>query len=285
MRFDWSTLGRQAPTALTRARHLAQHAVQWATKAARANLAAAPDDSHSSLAWDGECAALMSQPLPASGAEVRIGLRVAALELIVVRGDVVLDTYMLEGRTDTMTGVWFDSALRALGLKPASSVTLPYAPPHRPVAKRAPYGRGAEAAALEELARWFGAAAEVLADVKVKYAGLNPGPSPVLCWPHHFDIATVVSLEEGPPEAARAIGIGISPGDEFYPQPYAYVSPSPHFDIAGLPDAPPPGHWHTQGFVAAVATGEEILTLEDRGAGLLAFFEAAVEIGRARLGV
>ncbi len=283
MHFDWSTLGQLPPTALVRARQLAHHAAQWPSRAARANLPAAADDSHSSLAWDGATNALLSQPLPAPGAEARIGLRIASLELIVVRGGVALDTYALEGRTDTMIGVWFDSALRALGLKPASDFALPYGVPHHPAGKR-PYGRGGESAALEELARWFQAAGDVLAEVKVNYAALHPGPGPVLCWPHHFDIATVVSLEEGPPEGAKAIGIGVSPGDEFYPQPYVYVSPSPHFDTAGLPDAPPPGHWHTQGFVAAVATGEEILTLGERGPGLLAFIEAAVAIGRARLG-
>ena len=58
----------------------------------------------------------MSQPLPVSGADVRIGLRIDTLELIVMRGSVLLDNYALEGRTDAMTGVWFDSALRALGL-------------------------------------------------------------------------------------------------------------------------------------------------------------------------
>ncbi len=278
MRFDWSTLGQQAPTALVRARHLAHHAAQWPTKAARANLAAPADDSHASLTWDDARAALMSQPLPANGADVRIGLRVAGLELVVVRGEVVLDTYTLEGRTEAMTGVWFDSALRSLGLKPASDVALPYTLPYHPVAKRAAFRRGPEADALEELARWFGAAADVLNDIAAKLAHLRPGPGPVRCWPHHFDIATLVALEESSAESSRSIGIGVSPGDEHYAQPYAYVSPWPKLAAAGLPSLPPPGHWHTQGFVAAVATGEEILTLQDCGPQLLAFLEAAVEL-------
>ena len=56
-----------------------------------------------------------------------------------------------------MVGVWFDSALRALGLKPAGEVTLPYSIPSHPVARGTPYHLSGEAEALDELARWFAA--------------------------------------------------------------------------------------------------------------------------------
>ena len=110
--------------------------------------------------------------------------------------------------------------------------------------------------------------------------------SEVRCWPHHFDIATVANLgprngNEGS-DQARSIGIGVSPGDEHYAQPYAYVSPSPRFDR--LPDPPKPGRWHTDGFFGAVATGDAILGLPNRGQGLIGFIMEAVDIGRKRLG-
>ena len=54
---------------------------------------------------------------------------------------------------------------------------------------------------------------------------LRPGPSPVRCWPHHFDIATCVALESGDPERERGIGTGLSPGDGTYGQPYFHVNP------------------------------------------------------------
>src|SRR5258705_10221026 len=136
MQFDWTTLGGKAPTALVKARTVAHHAVQWPAKAARANLEAVPDDSHSSLTWDGARGALFSQPLPADDAAVRVGLRLAGLALIVMRGNLVLDTYELAGRRDSMVGVWLDSALRALGLKAATEVTLPYTIPAHPDAAR-----------------------------------------------------------------------------------------------------------------------------------------------------
>jgi len=143
--------------------------------------------------------------------------------------------------------------------------------------------RSADASALEELARWFAAANDALHEVAARFASMQQAPGPVRCWPHHFDIAVQVSMDEAAGEAARSIGIGVSPGDQHYPQPYAYVSPSPHPDTASLPDLPPPGRWHTHGFVGAVLTGEDILMLGDRRQELVDFLDAAAKIGRAQL--
>ena len=283
MRTDWSGLGRVAPKALVNARTLAHHAAQWVTKAARANLAAVPDDSHASLEWDAGRGALLSQPLAAKAGEIQIGLGIADLRLIVVCGSAA-QTFALDGTSDTEAGAWVDAALRAAGLTPASAVKLPYEMPGHAVAGGAPYGAGAETASLQELARWFGAAAELLGEVSWRLRDLRPGPTPVCCWPHHFDIATLVQLEAGHAESARSIGIGLSPGDESYAQPYWYVSPWPRPDAATLPQAPPPGHWQTQGFTALVATGEDIVRLKDRRRDTSAFITEAIEMSRALLG-
>jgi hypothetical protein len=281
MQFDWTTLGNKAPTALVKARTLAHHAVQWTTRAARANLAAQSDDSHSSLTWDAERGALFSQPLLAGGADVRVGLRLAGLALIIMRGSIVLDTYELAGRRDSMVGVWLDSALRALGLKAASDVELPYTIPSHPVARGSAYSFSGESESFDELAGWFGAADDMLEEMRASIIDAQAGA--VLCWPHHFDIATMVTLDAAGGENARSIGVGLSPGDHYYSQPYVYVSPWPHLNAAELPALPPPGRWHTQGFMGAVATAEEILTLDDRRACVLEFVRAAYDGGRVQL--
>ena len=226
MEFDWTTLGGKAPTALVKARTGSRitHCNRGPTKAARANVEAVADDSHSSLAWEAERGALFSQPLPAGDATVRVGLRLAGLALIVMRGNLVLDTYELAGRRDSMVGVWLDSSLRALGLKPATAVTLPYTIPSHPVARGSAYSFSGESEAFDELVRWFDAAAEVLEEVRTGYTD-GRAEAPARCWPHHFDIATVVALDPPGAETARSIGIGMSPGDHYYPQPYFYVSP------------------------------------------------------------
>lgn len=135
----------------------------------------------------------------------------------------------------------------------------------------------------DTLQAWFDLAQTVQSGFVKNHADVKPGPSAVRCWPHYFDIATYVQLEAGNAETARGIGVGMSPGDESYRQPYFYVNPWPHLDAADLPDAPDPGHWHTNGYVGAVATAEQILSLDDIPSSLLSFIESAFSVGRVRL--
>ena len=279
--FDWSKLGSTAPEALVDARILAHHAVQWATRSARANLQAAPDDSHTSLDWDAKLAALLSRPLPTAAGPLRVGIQIPGIRLVAVRAVAVVDGFSLDGKTDEAAGAWVDSALAECGLKPATGVSLPY---RIPDPEGALYEVRANAGALAELSRWFECASAVLEFVRAGLGDLRARASPVRCWPHHFDIATLVALGDSSAEPARSIGIGVSPGDEFHAQPYVYVSPWPRFDAAALPALPRPGQWQTQGYFGAVATARQILGLADRESELLAFILGAIEIGRARLG-
>ena len=94
-----------------------------------------------------------------------------------------------------------------------------------------------------------------------------------------------MSLESGDPETARGVGLGLSPGDGNYNQPYFYINPWPRLDVSDLPDIPPPGHWHTEGFVGAVATGGEILSQSDLAGGTAEFLRRAYAAGRDKLGL
>lgn len=269
-------LRHHAPTALAAARTLAHRGVQWPARAAWANLAPAADDSHTSLAWDAEMAALLGQPLDGG---VRVGLRIGVHELVFTT-KTRCDALSLAGKPDAEIGAWLDARLAGEGLKPASGVKLPYEMPPTLFARPAE-----EVPHFATLSLWFAAAADVLEELRKKYRRYRPGPGPVRCWPHHFDIAFLVALEEGPPESARSIGIGVSPGDGYYAQPYLYVSPYPKPDTENLPALPPGGRWHTKDFFGAVATGMDLLELSDPRKGLIAIAEAAVKESLKRLQV
>ena len=116
-------------------------------------------------------------------------------------------------------------------------------------------------------------------------AAREAGASPVRCWPHHFDIATLISLEGGDPEHARSIGVGLSPGDESYAEPYFYVSPWPYPESDRLDDIAPIGRWHTAGFVAYVVIGSEFAGGFDGGAAVASAVDAAIARCRDLLGV
>ena len=274
MGFDWSSLRAPPPTTLVEAREVAHCALQWAARAARANLRPAPDDSHSALSWDAGLGALMSAPLAAKAkADTRVGLQLASLELLVSHGGKA-ERLALDGCTAGTVNDWLDLKLAAQGLKAASQVALPYKVASQTL-RHVPE--------LEALARWFGAADDVLEEVRGKTAKIRPGPGPVRCWPHHFDIALLVSFDVGGGESARSIGVGVSPGDEHYAQPYAYVSPYPAPKNPQPPELPPGGHWHTKDFFAAVATAEALLAQPDPRAALVAVIDAAFEAGKGWL--
>src|SRR5947208_2909581 len=83
------------------------------------------------------------------------------------------------------------------------SLARHYEIPSHPVAGGAPFTVSAEH--HEELARWFGDAALVLESVRAA----NKGDA-VRCWPHHFDIATLITVS-----ADASVGIGMEPGDGY----------------------------------------------------------------------
>ena len=141
--------------------------------------------------------------------------------------------------------------------------------------------RAMVADAQEELVRWFSAGAELLEEVKT-FGG--HGASDVLCWPHHFDLGIVIALDPPGAEKQRSIGVGLSPGDHYYPQPYFYVNPYPAQKGAAPQTPLPLGHWHTDGFTGAVALGESIVRGEDGRGDVRQFLRAAFDACCAHLG-
>ncbi len=281
MRAVWTELDCIDPKALVEARLQAHHALQWVTRAARANVAPKPDDSHSNLGWDEGLQGLVSRDLVAAGGGIyRCGLSVDRLTLFVAKGSEMLGKFELDDRIDADAATWIDKILADLGLHPVSGITLPYAIPTHSVAAGGRYSFALARPAFSGLAHWFDAADEILEETTSKLIGIGAGPSEVRCWPHHFDIVALLSLETGDAETAAAIGIGMSAGDAYYAQPYFYVSPWPGPAVDALSRLPVPGRWHAQDFIAAVAPAEAVLATSEPPARLREFIDAAVDVSR-----
>ncbi|MFT3698691.1 MAG: hypothetical protein QM831_36430 [Kofleriaceae bacterium] len=58
-------------------------------------------------------------------------------------------------------------------------------------------------------------------------------------WPHHFDLGAIVD----------GLGIGLSPGDRYYDEPYFYVTPAHHVDRA---PTLPSGFWRDDEWQGAI---------------------------------
>jgi hypothetical protein len=102
--------------------------------------------------------------------------------------------------------------------------------------------------------------------------------SDVRCWPHHFDLATLISFPTRGTDVIGYLGAGLSPGDGYYDEPYFYVSVSPKPDSAALPRVPKLGHWHTYEFTAAVAPAHQIVAANNQKDEVDEFLRAAVDV-------
>jgi hypothetical protein len=270
----WRPLRGVAEARLRAARLEAHYAVQWLARTARAFVPPRPDDGHTNLGWDGVLDGLATHPLTG---ELRLGLRISDLTLLLVGGAGGQQSFPLGGRTDADARRWLGAQLAACGLDAAKlDAPAPYAMPDHALAHGGAYRAGALADPLTELTAWFASASMSLGALHERMIGRGLKASPLRCWPHHFDIATLTLVEGDAAEHAPSVNAGFSPGDEHYAEPYFYVSPHPYPDSAGLPPLPALGHWHVQRFTAAIAPASRILASKDRQTAADEFLDAAV---------
>jgi hypothetical protein len=273
---DWRPLRGVDPDQLREARLQAHYAAQWLARAARAFIPPRPDDSHTNLGWDHALGGFTTHRLKD---EVRLGLKIYDLTLVLfVEGKARSKSFRLNKRSDADARAWLGEQLSARGLNPGNlDAPAPYKIPSHAIASNAPYDTRGLVVALAELAGWFANAHRSLGRIWQQMIERELAASPVRCWPHHFDLATLISLDESTAEKARTVNAGLSPGDEHYAEPYFYVSPYPYPDVAALQPLPKLGHWHTRDFTAAIAPASRIMEAKDRRAETDAFLYAAIE--------
>jgi len=244
----WARVGELPPSSLVDARLQLHHAVQIAVSASISYLPARPDDSHTALSWSAPIHALITEPI-AADRPVRFGVRLRDLTLLALDGAMsVTRTLALSERTVGEATAWLGHVASEAGLDPARLTTRKhYTIPDHPVASGAPFSIGS-GDPFRELKRYWSNAALVLDEL----ARTTAGASPVRCWPHHFDIATLIAPPASAGERRSTIGVGHSPGDEWYAEPYWYVGPSPYPEPRDLPSLDGRGRWHTKGWVGAV---------------------------------
>jgi hypothetical protein len=148
--------------------------------------------------------------------------------------------------------------------------------PAHALARGAQYDAAGSADGLSELAAWYANANLSIGHVRTQM--MHGVTSPVCCWPHHFDLATLTMLSKRGADADRYLGAGLSPGDDYYDEPYFYVSVYPKPDPAALPTLPMIGHWHTHEFVAAIAPAHKIIAEKNQMAAADEFLRHSIAL-------
>jgi hypothetical protein len=179
------------------------------------------DDSHTSFTWSHELDALVQDPFDG----ITCGLR--PRDLTVILTGAASAKMAMHGHTLDEAFAFLESHFGQKLRRPDAEL------PDYMVARGGKFD--AVYPHLAELARYYSNAALVLASF-----------GPVRCWPHHFDIATLLALGDD-----RTIGVGMSPGDATFNEPYYYVTPWPYPDPSRLGTLPR-GRWNTRGWTGAV---------------------------------
>ena len=216
--------------------------LHWAAQSAagvgRTLLTPRHDFSHEAFTWSADLHALLGD------GDRRAGIRLRDLTLIVVEGASIVEEFPLDGRTLHDAFSFFGRVCNSDSL-----ASPPEGMPDHPVVHGAAFHPDSDA--LRELDRIYANAAMALDEVRRTEAGAGP----VRCWPHHFDIATLITIS-GEGESAHTIGAGMTPGDESNRRPYYYVTPWPYPKERPLPPLSQ-GAWHTEGWVGAVRPADQ----------------------------
>ena len=279
-RDPWASIGDPAELVET---GLELHwAIQFVASAGQTFAVPRSDDSHRAMTWDATRRAFVGAPF-AGAYPFRVAVRPEDLSLLLLdRTDDPLATLPLAGHTQDEAFGWLSVGVATyMGGAPPVLARPEYDIPAHDL------GHGGRFTAetggpLRAWADLYGGADAIIREV----VATRDDASVVRCWPHHFDIASLITLESDESgSATRTVGLGLAPGGDPSEGWYLYVSPWPDPDPDQLPEISPPASWHTDGWVGAVLTGEALAGIapENREDAVRTFFEEAIAASEAAL--
>ncbi|HEX9309410.1 MAG TPA: hypothetical protein VF887_01245 [Gemmatimonadaceae bacterium] len=269
----WQSIQPDLATRLTDQRLQLHYAAQFATAAGISFLPHEQDDSHTNLEWLPEFSGLFSRLIPAKK-PFRIGVRPIELALLIVpEPRTTIAECKLNRCTIADTLDWIRPQIASQGADP-NRYTLErhYELPFHPVASGGAFD-SSERSRFEELSKWLSNGAIVLSEL----ARSISGASEVRCWPHHFDMGTLI-----PVGADRSIGVGLEPGDKYYDEPYFYVNMNPQPSVPAAQSRPLSGEgsWHVNEWVGAVLPGSRLGPASSQRVQVGEFLDSAISVAR-----
>jgi len=281
---SWGHLSAVAPSDLVDATLELHWATQLLAAAGQTFVAPRDDDSHRAMTWDARVGGFLGEGF-SEGYPFRLALRVEELTLVLLdRTDAALGELPLGGVTLEDAYAWLRTGLSQYMGGTGPTIERPdFAIPTHAVGEGRAFSTG-HVTERSALAALYGSAAGLLGEVVRR----TDGATPVRCWPHHFDIATLVQVRPARgDDPARTVGVGMAPMGGGRAHWYWYVTPWPYPPAETLPRISPPASWHTEGWTGAVLPGDDVVaTPEGQRRDLVAAFieEAAAAATRALTG-
>jgi hypothetical protein len=253
LRASWEHVNDVSREAFVDCRLEAHWAVQLLGQAGAAWAIPKPDFAHLAVDWDCERRDFVGTEL-STGHRLALDPHSLTLDFLAEGGRSVAFVGLV-GKTLADGLAWMNTAMASVNPAAAAAVLPTHEMPDHPVGtKGAPFTTPKPDAA-RYLDAWYSNALAICSAIRES----EPLAGPVRVWPHHFDLATLITLDpDADPEAARSIGIGMSPGDAGSEWPYWYVNVWPIPESPDLVGAPGDGRWKIDGWVGAVLPGEAV---------------------------
>jgi hypothetical protein len=277
--------GKIDPRTLTESRLQLHYAVQVIDAIASTLAEPKPDYSHTSFSWNPELQVFVGELIPAVKS-FRVALEPVSLtSLILDEQNQKIAEFSLHQKTLAEQINWYKKEIATLGAD-ADKVVLPSYPradfPDDKIAHGAAFDANKGKSGRQELANYYAITNLLLQEIVAK----EEGASSIHIWPHHFDIATLVTVGNTSNGEPITVGIGMSPGDTNYNEPYWYVSPYPSPEITNLTELVGGGFWHTQDWVGAVLKASNVSGEgEEKIKQIQAFLDSALQGSKSLLKV
>jgi hypothetical protein len=277
-----STPQNISPPCLTGARLQLHYAIQCIAAVGAALAEPLPDESHVSLTWNPVLEVFMGAPIRAE-TPFRVVLDPITLTAgLINQQNRVFASLSLHQKTLEEALDWHKQKLSKLGVETHQMALLTYPSdfPDHPLGHGTPFDAYQFIPERWELTLYYANTFYLLQDIVTE----TEDATPIHIWPHHFDMAILIDVPGKKDGEPMTIGVGLSPGDENYPEPYWYVSPYPYPPTDSLPPLEGQGLWHTQKWVGAILTASQLKSDATQSQQLRIFLQSAIQASQNVLG-
>ena len=268
----WKSINKLDLGILRNARKSLHQAVQIVSAFPRNVLPADPSDSNASLIWNSSTNGLESGPVAnEEGKRIRVGLSLDTFKLYISVEEVLVSFFEMDMRSVLQGLDWLKFELSQLDIASDTiNLDLPYEIENYDYSQSLKINSDA----FGEHCILYQNTNSILSRIVDE----REDAFDVRCWPHHFDLATLIPLEtNSDKEILKSIGVGLSPGDEGVDEPYIYVNAWPNVDQNLLIKYPLTlGEWNVEGWSGAILKYSQFKSSTNQYEDVIKFIDTSI---------